>query len=152
MSAEIAQVINVVLAGVLAGNEFATWAVVHCAVAGLDIPTQVALERELTRRFLSIMPALMVGAVASGLVVLALLPPEEPSGFRFTLAGTAMLAVMMAVTLIGNMPLNVATVRTSVEIDPGAWRALRRRWNRLHGWRVALDLGGFAVLATGGVT
>lgn len=63
-----------------------------------------------------------------------------------------MLAVMVAVTLIGNMPLNVATLGSSVEIDPAAWRRVRQRWNRLHGWRVALDLGGFTLLATGGVT
>ena len=82
--------------------------------------------------------------------MLPLLRDDDPAAFRLTLAGTGCLGVMVvALTLVGNMPVNLATLRATPDIDPDTWKGLRRRWNRLHSGRVALELTGFVLLFLG---
>ena len=65
-----------------------------------------------------------------------------------TLAGvaTGCFAGMLALTFAGNMPVNVAVLRWEEQGDPDRWRRLRRRWDRIHTVRIALDTTGFALL------
>ncbi len=150
MRLRVSHLANLAVAGVLAGNEFATWAVVHRAVAERPVPEQIAMEQAITRRYLPIMPLLMTGAVASGIpVVAAARGSEDPAAIRLTLAGTGCIGVILALTLAGNMPVNLATLRATPDTDPDTWRRLRRRWNRLHSARVALDVTGFVLLLAG---
>jgi Domain of unknown function (DUF1772) len=53
---------------------------------------------------------------------------------------------MLALTFAGNMPVNVAVLRWQEPGDPDRWRRLRRRWDRIHTVRIALDTTGFALL------
>ncbi len=146
MGLRIAHVVNLGVAGLLVGNEFATWAVVHRAVEALAVPEQVTVEQALTRRYLRIMPVLMTGTVASSVVVTVMLPAGDAAAFRLTLAATGCFSLMLAVTLAGNMPLNAATLRTGPDVDPSDWRQIRGRWNSLHSIRVLLDVTGFLLL------
>ncbi len=60
---------------------------------------------------------------------------------------------MVAITLAGNMPINLRVFRWDEERgDTSEWRALRRRWDRLHTARIALDSAAFALItvAAGG--
>jgi len=84
---------NLALAGMLAGNEFGTWAAVHPSLERLDPPERIRAEQELTRRFGAIMPAWMGSVVVSCL--LAPLSYRGSAGFRRTLLGTACLAGML---------------------------------------------------------
>jgi hypothetical protein len=53
----------------------------------------------------------------------------------------------LAITLIGNMPINLQVFRWDEEHgDPDRWRRLRRRWDRLHSARVVLDSAGFVLI------
>jgi hypothetical protein len=46
------------------------------------------------------------------------------------------------------MPINLAVFRWDEEHgDPARWRALRRRWDRIHSVRVLLDSAGFTLVA-----
>jgi hypothetical protein len=57
---------------------------------------------------------------------------------------------MLAITLIGNMPINLRVFRWDEELgDPEEWRRLRRRWDRLHNLRIPLDLAGFVLITVG---
>ena len=54
---------------------------------------------------------------------------------------------MLAITLLGNMPINMRILRWDEERgDPSEWERLRRRWDRLHSVRVALDSAGFVLI------
>ncbi|MFZ0090215.1 MAG: DUF1772 domain-containing protein [Solirubrobacteraceae bacterium] len=56
-------------------------------------------------------------------------------------------AVMLAITPVGNMPINLRVFRWDEQHgDPGQWRALRHRWDHLHGARVLLDMAGFVLI------
>ncbi len=57
--------VNLLLAGMLAGNEFGTWAAVHPAMEELSPPERLRAEQALTRRYGAIMPAWMSSALAS---------------------------------------------------------------------------------------
>jgi uncharacterized membrane protein len=146
----LAHLVNLLLVALVVGNEFGTWAVVHRAVAQLSIPEQVRAEQALTRRYAQLMPPLMIAALVSGGLVLAVSaagPGSVP--WMLTLAATACLAAMLGITLVGNQPINRATLQQDPDVQPHVWLALRGRWNRLHDWRVLLDFAAFVLFAVG---
>ena len=138
---------NLVLAGMLTGNEFGTWAAVHPSLGKLSPPERIRAEQELTRRFSAIMPIWMGSAVVS--CVLALLFSRGSAGFRSTLLGTACFAGMLASTRIGNVPINERVLEMDPEKDQVEFAELRKRWDRLHALRVVLNLAGLGLLVSG---
>src|SRR5215216_6022641 len=128
---------NLVLAGMLAGNEFGTWAAVHPSLGKLGPSERIRAEQELTRRFSGIMPIWMGSAVVS--CVLALLFSRGSAGFRSTLFGTVCFAGMLASTRIGNVPINERVLEIDPEQDQEEFAELRKRWDRLHTLRVVLN-------------
>ena len=63
------------------------------------------------------------------------------------LAAGGCYSAMLGITLIGNMPINLRVFRWDEEHgDPGEWRRLRRRWDRLHNIRIPLDVAGFSLV------
>ncbi len=138
---------NLVLAGMLAGNEFGTWAAVHPSLEKLSPPERIRAEQEVTRRFAAIMPVWMVSTVAS--CVLALVFSRGSAGSRGTLLGTMCFLGMLASTRIGNVPINGRVLEMDPEKDQEEFAELRKRWDRLHALRVALNVAGLGFLAAG---
>jgi len=63
------------------------------------------------------------------------------------LAAGGCYATMLAITLIGNMPINLRVFGWDEQHgDPARWRTLRHRWDRLHSLRVLLDSAGFVLI------
>ena len=101
------------------------------------------------RRFASIDPFLMTATVAACFVAAVSLDGRASA---LALAGGICFAVMLAFTLAGNMPINLRIFRWDEEGgEPEEWRALRRRWDRLHLVRVVLDVAGFLLVALAAV-
>lgn len=143
----IVRSVNLVLAGTLTGNEFGTLAGVHPALEDLSPSERIRAEQEVTRRFGAIMPFWMGSTVLSG--VLAALFSRGTAGFRSTLLGAACFAGMLASTRIGNVPINERVIEMDPEKDQEEFAALRKRWDRLHKLRVALNATGLAFLISG---
>lgn len=131
------------LAGSLAGMELASWIIVHPAVSRLEHVEQVHAEKALYRRFGQVQAPQMAATIA--LSAAATAATDRPSR---TLAGaaTGCLAGMLGLTLVGNMPINVAVLRWQEPGDPVRWRQLRRRWDRIHTVRIVLDTTAFGLL------
>jgi len=140
----VSQLVNLLGAGLLTGNELGTWAVVHPAVARLPFPQAVAAEQEITRRFGYVMPGLMTATIGSGFAAARTARDERER--RLLLAGSISYALMLALTLVGNVPLNTRTLRFAGEGEQ-EWRGIRKRWDRLHTGRVVLDSAGFTCAA-----
>jgi hypothetical protein len=138
---------NLVLAGMLAGNEFGTWAAVHPSLGKLDPAERIRAEQEVTRRYGAIMPAWMGSTVVSCLLALVL--SRGSSGFRSTLFGTACFGGMLLSTRIGNVPINNRVLEIDPEKDQEEFARLRERWDRLHTLRVALNVAGLGFLISG---
>jgi hypothetical protein len=141
----VARFVNVTLAGVLTGNEIGTWAAVHPALGTIPACSAIAAEQAVTRRYGQLMPGAMSATIVSAIPVLAL-SHDAPIASRLTLLGLGAFATMLAVTLVGNRPINQEVLRFSPEEPVETWRALRCRWDRLHRIRVLLDVVGLSCL------
>ncbi|MDQ3694438.1 MAG: DUF1772 domain-containing protein [Chloroflexota bacterium] len=150
MALIIAYVVNVVLAGLLTGNEFGSWAIVHRGLANLPLSNRIQAEQALTRRYGGIMPGFMSLTIASFLPVLLLTRDWSSPAFRFGVAGMLAYVAMLAVTLIGNVPINNQLLGLTADpVSGDEFEALRDRWDRLHTIRNVLNIAGLilAVLA-----
>ncbi|MBA2528722.1 MAG: DUF1772 domain-containing protein [Euzebyales bacterium] len=133
------------LSGLLAGNELGTLIGLHPALRALPLDHQIAAEQALTSRLAKIMPIFTSATLIA--VCAAAVDRAGRRGFASTLGAAAAITAMLAVTGLGNIPLNRATMSYPIEGDAAGWVAIRRRWERLHGVRVLLDLGAFGCLA-----
>jgi uncharacterized membrane protein len=134
------------LAGLLAGSELTSRLIVHPALWRLPHDAQVKAEKLMYRRFASIDPFLMTATVIACFAAAA--ASERGGAATLTFAAAGCFAAMLAMTLLLNMPINLAVFRWDEEQgDPVRWRHLRRRWDRIHTARVILDSSGFALIA-----
>ncbi|MBV8953057.1 MAG: DUF1772 domain-containing protein [Solirubrobacterales bacterium] len=132
------------LAGVLSGSELTSWGIVHPTLWKLDHTEQVHAEKLMYKRFGSIDPFLMTATTAACFVAASSLDGSSQT-LAFTAGGCY--TAMLAVTLIGNMPINLRVFRWDEDHgDPEEWRRLRRRWDRLHNIRIPLDVSGFILI------
>ena len=152
MALKIARLLNLLLAGVLVGNEFGSWAAVHPALGTLPPAAQVRAEQAITRRYGQMMPFLMVAAIVSCLPVLALARDRRGAAFRYPLAATLCFLGMLGITFAGNMPINRLILGASPDAPPADWSELRGRWDRWHTLRNALNFAGFGLLCLGALS
>ncbi len=138
--------VNLLLAGMLAGNEFGTLAGVHPALDRLNAAENIRAEQEITRRYGRLMPFWMGAVIVSCLPTLAV---SRGRSFGSTLAGTLCFAAMLAVTLTRNVPINERILALSAQTDAEEFTRLRADWDLLHTVRVSLDVAGLAFLILG---
>ena len=142
---DVAPVIAVILAGLLTGSELTSWGIVHPVLWKLEHQAQLRAEKLTYRRFATVDPFLMTGTVAACFAAVGAFDGGDSS--RLALAAGGCFALMLTITLLGNMPINLRVLRWDEERgDPGEWRRLRRRWDRLHTVRIVLDVAGFLLI------
>jgi hypothetical protein len=149
-ASKIVRFVNLLLAGTLTGNEFGTLAAVHPALEELSPPERIRAEQEVTRRFGTIMPFWMGSTGVS--CVLAMLSSRGSAGFGRTLLGTVCFLSMLTSTRLGNVPINDRDIDMDPEKDQEEFARLRRRWDRLHALRVALNVTGMAFFVSGALS
>ncbi len=141
---EPASFIAVLLAGVLAGSELASWGMVHPTLWKLDHAEQVRAEKLMYARFAKVDPFLMTATIVACFVAATALSGDPAT---LALAAGICFSVMLAITFVGNMPINLRVLRwDEARGDPQEWRMLRRRWDRLHTARIVLDVAGFVLI------
>jgi hypothetical protein len=147
---DVASFVAVLLAGVLTGSELTSWGIVHPTLWKLDHEAQVRAEKLTYRRFASVDPFLMTATVVACFIAAGVL---DGNSATLALAAGVCFASMLAITLVGNMPINLQIFRWDEESgDPEEWRRLRRRWDRLHSVRIVLDSAGFALITLAAVS
>ena len=141
--------VAVLLSGLLTGSELTSWGIIHPTLWKLEHAEQVRAEKLVYRRFATVDPFLQTAAIAA---CLAAAQGLHGSDRALALASGASYSIMLAITLIGNMPINLRVFGwDETHGDPEQWRTLRRRWDRLHTARIALDTAGFALITTAAV-
>jgi hypothetical protein len=98
---EASAFVAVVLAGLLAGSELTSWGIVHPTLWKLDHREQVRAEKLMYRRFASVDPFLMTATIIASFVAAGSLDGDSAT---LALAGGVCFTVMLAITLLGNMP------------------------------------------------
>jgi uncharacterized protein YbjT (DUF2867 family) len=138
--------VAVLLSGLLTGSELTSWGIVHPTLWKLEHAAQVRAEKLVYRRFGTVDPFLQTATIVACFATAQGLRGRDRA---LALAAGVSYSIMLAITLIGNMPINLRVFRwDETHGDPEQWRILRRRWDRLHAARIALDTAGFTLITT----
>jgi uncharacterized membrane protein len=126
---KVLEFINLLCAGVLAGEEFVIRYGVRAPVASLDDRPHLQLRQALIRTLRVLVPAVFGLTVVSGIAVTVLGGPGRALGVRC--AGLLALLAFISITLAGTVPINQAVLTWSVATPPRDWHTLVKRWERL---------------------
>ena len=149
----VARLVNLVLAGMLTGNEFSGFVAIYPALGRLSPLARLQAEQEIYRRYGRIMPFYMSSTIFSFLPVLILQRRPGSPAFRFTLAGLACFAAMLGITLTRNLPINARIEELPTEeASFEEFRELRERWDRLHAVRNVLNVAGLVFAGLGALS
>ena len=148
MLVEVLGFVNLLCAGLLAGEEFVVRYGIRGPVASIDPQPQVQLRQALIRRLRVLVPTIFSMALISGIAV-TLLERLRPA-LEFRCAGLLALIVFISITLAGTVPINQAILTWKAAELPEGWRAMINRWERLdtaRTWAAAAAFGLFLVAA-----
>lgn len=150
---KMARLVNLVLAGMLTGNEFGTFAGIYPALDRISPMARLEAFQGVYRHMGRFMPPYMISTLASFLTVLILQRRPGSAAFRFTLAGLACFVAMILITRTGNLPINARIEELPTEeASFEEFRDLRERWDRLHAIRNALNVTGLVFTSLGALS
>ena len=113
------------LAGVLTGSELTSWGIVHLSLWKLEYSEQVHAEKLMYKRFGSVDPFLMTATTAACFVAAS---GQRERSATLALAAGGGYALMLAITLLGSIPINLRIFRWDEDRgDPAEWWPRRRR-------------------------
>ncbi|TQS41101.1 anthrone oxygenase family protein [Cryptosporangium phraense] len=135
------QVLGVVLAGLLAGEEFIVRYGVQPALRSLDDRAHLRARIALVRSLRVVVPALMIPTVVLAVAVLV------TAGGAYRWLGTAALVAFVLISLLGTVPINMKVVDWDDGAPPANWRATIRRWERLDVARSSAAIVAFVLFA-----
>jgi len=137
--------VNLLFAGLLAGEELAVRYGVRGPIAGLDQRPHILVRQALIRRLRILVPGLILPALLTGVLVTLL----DLHGPPVVLRGLGVLAllVLVLVTLLGTVPINAAALDWQPDAPPANWQARLRQWERLDTVRCWAALVAFALFA-----
>jgi uncharacterized membrane protein len=149
---EVLDVIAIMVAGLMVGDELSIAAFVHPALDRLPdevhLPAAIALARVLGR----FMPFWYVLVFLLTLVEV-LIQWHQSSRLPLWLTTSAILWVLAIVySITALVPINNRIASWAKDTPPGDWKTFRSRWDLLHRWRVVLLTIAFAFLIVGVVS
>lgn len=136
----VLEAIGLVLAGLLAGEEFIVRYGVQPALSALEDRPHILARQALVRRLRIVVPILMIPTVLVGIAVLAFGGTDD--GFGFRIAGVVALIAFVLFSFLGTVPINIKVNDWDVEQPPADWKATVRRWETIDVFR-----SGAAVIA-----
>lgn len=150
---KVARLVNLVLVGMLTGNEFGTLAGVYPALDRISPMARLEALQGVYRRMGGFMPPYMLSTLGSFLPVLLLQRRPGSAAFRFTLAGLMCFVAMIMITRRGNLPINARI--EELPTDEGSldeFGELRERWTWLHAARNVLNVLGLVFTTLGALS
>jgi hypothetical protein len=126
MGADILQAVGLVLAGLLAGEEFIVRWGVQPAVSSLENRAHILARVALVKRLKVVVPILMVPTVLVGIAVLA--TGGVDAGFGFRVVGLVALVAFVLFSFLGTVPINIKVNDWTPDSPPADWKDVVRRW------------------------
>ena len=133
-----------VVSGFTACGEFASFAFVHPVVRRLPAEQHLTVEQGLLRTFGRVMPVLMP---LTPLVTLAHAVRSHGNARTLGIAAVVAAVAALAVTVVGNVPINAETARWDPADPPPDWKSTRDRWEQLQAVRSPMLLASFVLLS-----
>lgn len=149
MELKLAHLVNIILVSLLVGTQFAVSFFVHPVLSKLAQSVHIASVQVLGRILDKVMPIWIPLIIVSSLPVLYFIGNTNAAAFWLTVAGTGCIVLILAITFLGNAPINKQVIEWNPQSPPDNWLKLRNRWDNLHRVRVALDLSALVFLLLG---
>jgi len=146
-SRNVLELLSLLFAGLLAGEELVVRYGVRDAITTLDDAHHIALRQALIYRLRVLVPALFVPTLALATTTLFLGGSSLERGARGV--GVAALVVWLLLTVFGTIPINEAAVAWEPGTPPSDWRAQIDRWERLNTVRSWSAFVAFVALLSG---
>ncbi|GLY96614.1 anthrone oxygenase family protein [Actinoplanes sp. NBRC 103695] len=137
----VLQVLSVVLAGLLAGEELIVRWGVQPALRTLGDRAHVEARVALVRTLRIAVPMLMLPTVIAAAAVLI----TDATTVRW--AGAALLAAFLLFSFLGTVPINMKVIDWHADNPPADWRATVRRWERIDVFRSSAAVLAFICFA-----
>jgi Domain of unknown function (DUF1772) len=141
----VLRLMAVVISGLLAGQML--------AIGLANLANRVQPEAEWTRRFqvenglfTKTMPVALMGPLLASVICCFL---ADGPGRALFIAATAMMSVVLAITLTANVPINNQVASWKVGAAPVTWARVRDRWLAFHWARTAIGLVSFVLAVAG---
>ena len=129
------EVVAIVIAGTMTGNEIAVAVVFH-RISRLEDAVHVQAAQTLASVFGAIMPFWFALTFLLSLVVTFTAHVTGSTCWWLALGSSALWAIMIIYSLLLPVPINNQIARWNPDSLPANWRELRRRWDTLHAIRV----------------
>lgn len=140
-------VVQLVLVGLLAGEEFVVRWGVQPAVANLPDDAHLRTRIALVKSLKVVVPILMVPAVLATVAVLVVAGAGDGLGWR--VAAAVALGVFVLASFLGTVPINIG-VNDWDPLDPPAdWKRVVVRWERIDVLRSSAAIAAFVLTAIG---
>ncbi|MGA0567362.1 anthrone oxygenase family protein [Rathayibacter sp. KR2-224] len=122
-------IVQLVLAGLLAGEEFIVRWGIQPAIASLPDDAHVRTRIALVKRLKVVVPILMVAAVLASVAVL--IGEGLAQGFGFRIAGMVALIIFVLASFLGTVPINMGVNDWNPDDLPADWASVVTRWQRI---------------------
>ena len=137
----VLEVLSVVLAGLLAGEELIVRWGVQPALRTLGDRAHVEARVALVRSLRIAVPMLMLPTVIAAAAVLI----TDATTVRW--AGAALLTAFLLFSFLGTVPINMKVSDWRADNPPADWRATVRRWERIDVFRSSAAVLAFICFA-----
>ena len=141
MGIDILQAVGLVLAGLLAGEEFIVRYGVQPALSSLEDRAHILARVALVKRLKVVVPILMVPTVLVGIAVLA--TGGVGAGFAFRVVGLAALVAFVLFSFLGTVPINIRVNDWQADAPPADWKSVVRRWQFIDVFRSSAAIVAF---------
>lgn len=122
-------VVQLVLVGLLAGEEFIVRWGVQPAMAALPDDAHLRTRVALVKSLKVVVPMLMIPAVLASVAVLVLAGTGDVLGWR--IAATAALVVFVLASFLGTVPINIRVNDWDPADPPADWKRTVARWEQI---------------------
>ncbi|WIB78280.1 DUF1772 domain-containing protein [Curtobacterium sp. MCPF17_002] len=122
-------IVQLVLIGLLAGEEFIVRWGIQPALSSLPDDAHVRARIALVQRLKVVVPVLMIPTVAASVAVLVV--AGNAAGLPLRIAGAAALVVFVLASFLGTVPINMGVNDWDPRRPPADWRAVVTRWERI---------------------
>ncbi|WP_336632331.1 MULTISPECIES: anthrone oxygenase family protein [unclassified Microbacterium] len=133
--------VQLVLAGLLAGEELIVRWGIQPAISSLPDDAHVRTRIALVRRLKVVVPILMVPTLLASVALV--IAAGGADGFAWRIAGMAAMVVFALSSFLGTVPINMGVNDWDPAAPPANWRHVVTRWERIDVLRSSAAAAGF---------
>jgi uncharacterized protein HemY len=137
------QFISIILAALLAGTSFGIW--LGFNPSRFSPGTYIEQQQNLVRSLNTLM-LILVTATAVIILISAFIQRKNKTVFLILLLAAALFISCMAITRLGNVPIQSEMLKWTIHTMPANWTELRDKWWLLHTSRTFVEILGLLLI------